>query len=87
MDIQKDNIDDRLKKIIIKNLKFKVPDNEIDETLNIIKAFGLDSLQLVKIIDGIEMEFDIRFSDLSIVNDAFSSYGSLKEYILNNMSD
>ena len=43
-------------------------DCEIDESSHLIADLGLDSLQLVEIVNDAEMEFDIQISDDELEN-------------------
>lgn len=75
------NLDESLKKIIIKNLRSKVPEDAIDETVNIFKIFGLDSLQTVKIIADIETEFNISIGNEPDLLSIMARFGKLRDYI------
>jgi acyl carrier protein len=80
------NIECRLKKIILKNLRFKVKDGDIEDGMNIVKTFRIDSLQLARIFIDIEGEFQIKFDDPGEIVKILSTFGSLKEYILRKLS-
>jgi acyl carrier protein len=77
-------IDAKLKKIIIKNLSMSISESDIEDDANIVKVFGLDSLQLVKIVTEIEEELGATFSDEDTMYEAFSSYRKLLDYIVKN---
>lgn len=76
-------IDDILRKIIIKNLRLRVQESDIEENTNIIKTFSIDSLQLVKIISDIEAKFGLEFLSDDEVLDAFRSFKNLKAFVEN----
>ncbi|MCX7923154.1 MAG: phosphopantetheine-binding protein [Clostridia bacterium] len=80
------NIDEKLKKIIIKNLKMSVPQEDITDDVNIIKLFALDSLQVVKIMVDIEIEFDIKFENEGEILDVLVNYKKLKDYIVDKIA-
>jgi acyl carrier protein len=79
--------DNKLKDIIIKNLRHKINPESITEDINIVENFRIDSLQLTKILVDIESEFGIKFDDPSEIINILSSLKKLKEVIQVKLSE
>lgn len=83
-EILNNNTINSLRDIIKKNLdeELFIPISEIkdDDDLFVI---GIDSLNIIKIIIAIEVEFGIEFDDLDLKPENIGSLKSLENYILN----
>jgi acyl carrier protein len=77
------NVDTRLKNIIINNSKKVIDLSEICTNTNIVDAFGFDSMLLIQMIVDIESEFGIIIEDEDMEMDKLSSYGFLYNLINN----
>ena len=74
------NTKERAKGIIMKTL----PDVDVDAVMGDSDDLGqleLNSLSFIKIIVGMEMEFNIEFEDESLDFSKFTSLGDLCEYV------
>ncbi|MDP4180726.1 MAG: phosphopantetheine-binding protein [Bacillota bacterium] len=74
-------IDERLKKVIAKNIRIGISADEITDESNLIEDFVFDSIQVIKLIGDIETEFDIFVDDEAMVIDKFTRYGALRDYV------
>lgn len=73
--------EEKLKRIILQYVKMVNEEKFIfSDDLSFEEALGLDSLEMVEIIVGIEEQFQIEFNYEYLV-DALHDYGSLKKYV------
>jgi len=79
-------IEVRLKKVIVKNSRKEILDNEIADNSSLTADFGVDSLQMIEMIVDIESEFDITIDDEDTEMDVLTKYGPLKELIIKKIS-
>ena len=49
------------------------------------KGIGLDSVETLSLVAGIEKEFDIQIDDDDLTVDLFKNLGTLVEYVLEKM--
>lgn len=58
-----DRIEDRLKAMIVERLMLNVPAEEIGDEDDLIKKLGVESVQLMEIVIGLEEVFGIQLGD------------------------
>ena len=56
--------------------------SELDEDSHLMDDFGLDSLELIEVIMGLEVEFDVEISDEDA--ERIVTFGDVVTYILAN---
>jgi len=76
------DIDARLKSIIIKNAKAEITNEDINDNSDFIGDFGYDSISIMQIIIDVEKEFSMQFDDNDLHLANLGNYGRLKSYIL-----
>lgn len=76
------NIDQKLKSIIIQNSRKVISESDIDDNSNLTTDFGFDSVNVVQMIVDLETEFDISMDDEDIDLDVLTKYKPLKGLIL-----
>ena len=75
-----------LKKIIAEDLDVNLSIDEIDETQPLLeKGLALDSIVVVELINQIEDNFDIEFSDSDLRVETFKNLISLADLIQSKM--
>lgn len=75
------SIEDKIKQIIRANIDRDVTDADIDFSRPIKDIAFFDSLTVLNILVAIEKEFNISF-DLKDIDDVFTSFNSVKDYII-----
>lgn len=83
--MDKNTVDNMLKNLILRNARTGIKSVEINNGTNIIDEFVFDSIQMIKLIAGIESEFDITIDSEYLLMDKFSKYGSIRDYILDKV--
>ena len=80
------DIDARLKNIIIKNAKAEISYEDINENSDFIDDFGFDSISVMQLVISTEKEFSIMFEDDDLSMRTLGTYVRLKDYILGVLS-
>jgi len=78
----RDTVTEQVKIIVTEALHAQKMANQITED-TFLGNLGLDSLNIVDILLGIETEFDIAFDDEELDLSALETLGSLVEFVLN----
>lgn len=74
---------DRVKKLIVTRLKLEVDPASIDSQAPIFGAgLGLDSIDALELVLGIEQEFGVRIDDEEIGSSALASVEALSEFLV-----
>ena len=73
----------RVKKLIIERLQLEgVTPNDIDAAAPLFgDGLGLDSIDALELVIGIEKEFGVRIQDEDVGNRAFASVNALVEFL------
>lgn len=81
-------IEGKIKRIMISELEIKPSVlAACDSTTALLgKGVGLDSIETLSLVAGIEKEFDIQIDDHDLTVDLFKSLGTLVEYVLEKIS-
>jgi len=76
----------RLKKLIIERLKISKAPEEIDDTAPLFgEGLGLDSIDALELVVGLEQEFGVQVPDEAVGREAFASIDALALFVSNNM--
>ena len=78
-----DQLKHQLKELLIERLKFEdmTPDDIGDEDPLFEGGLGLDSIDALELVVGVEKEFGVPIDDEEVGNQAFSSVNALAAYI------
>lgn len=76
-----EQIEMRLKQIIMKYSKLRIRPEDITNKSVIINDFGYDSVSTIKLVIDIENEFGIVFEDEDMDMGKLGRYASLKEVV------
>ncbi len=78
-------VKDRLKKLIIQRLKLQMDPNSIDDDAPLFgEGLGLDSIDALELVVGLEQEFGVQVPDEAVGREAFASINALAEFVLKN---
>lgn len=84
--MEKDTLVDELKVLIIKNLKLQdIAPADIDTAAPLFGGgLGLDSIDALELVVGLEKTYGIRIPDEDVGKEAFASVNALADYVLRN---
>lgn len=78
-------VKDRLKKLIIQRLKLQMEPEAIDDDAALFgEGLGLDSIDALELVVGLEQEFGVQVPDEAVGREAFASINALAEFVLKN---
>ncbi|MBA4386558.1 MAG: hypothetical protein C0404_01175 [Verrucomicrobia bacterium] len=75
------SIEQRIKKVLTREAMVERKSQDIDNKAKLIDELGLDSVQIVELIAGIEDEFGITVEDDELNLELFESVESLAHFI------
>jgi len=84
--VEKDALVEELKALIIKNLKLEdIAPSDIDAAAPLFGGgLGLDSIDALELVVGLEKTYGIRIPDEDVGKEAFASVNALADYVLKN---
>lgn len=74
-------IEDRIKMVLTREAMVHKKPEEISNVASLIGNMGLDSIQIVELITGLEDEFDISMEDEELSLELFENVNSLAKFI------
>jgi len=75
----------KLKNMIVERLKLQVSPDEIDDTAPLFgEGLGLDSIDALELVVGLEQEFGVQVPDEAVGREAFASIDALCDFITKN---
>lgn len=74
-------IEDRIKKILAREVMVRLKPEEIDSTASLIDDIGLDSIQVLELIVALEDEFGITLEDEDLSLELFKNVNSVAAYV------
>ncbi len=78
-------VKERLKKLIIQRLKLQMEPDGIDDNAPLFgEGLGLDSIDALELVVGLEQEFGVQVPDEAVGREAFASVNALAEFVLKN---
>ncbi len=80
------NVNEDLKKIIIRNSTIALAENDIQDDTDLISDLGFDSVKLIQLVVDIENKFGFEFQDEDLSFEILSKYSDLQEYIEKRIS-
>ncbi len=74
---------ERIKRLIVDRLKLEVEPASIDSSQPLFgEGLGLDSIDALELVLGIEQEFGVKIEDQEVGSQALSSVDSLADFVL-----
>ncbi len=75
-------LEDRLKRLIVDRLKLEVDPASIDSAQPLFgEGLGLDSIDALELVLGVEQEFGVKIEDQEMGSRALSSVAALAEFV------
>lgn len=73
---------DRLKRLLVERLKLETDPNEIgDQDPLFGEGLGLDSIDALELVLGLEQEFGVKIEDEEVGGEALASIDALAEFV------
>ena len=84
-EVEISEIKERLKKLLVDRLKLQVDPASIDESAALFgEGLGLDSIDALELVVGLEQEFGVQVPDEAVGREAFASINALAEFVAKN---
>lgn len=81
-DTMSGSLKDKVKDLIIRRLKLEMPPSEIEDEAPLFGGgLGLDSIDALELVVGLEKEFGIKIEDEEVGREAFASVNALVGFI------
>ena len=78
-------VKERLKRLIVERLKLQVDPGAIDEDAPLFgEGLGLDSIDALELVVGLEQEFGVQVPDEAVGKEAFASINALAAFVMKN---
>ena len=78
-----ESIEQRLKRMIVDRLFLNISPEEIEDNKSLINDYGVDSLNLLELVVGLEEEFGIVMEDDEFQVANFESVAALSKFVKN----
>jgi len=80
-----DTVKPKLKAMIVNRLKLQVNPDEIDDDAPLFgEGLGLDSIDALELVVGLEQEFGVQVPDEAVGREAFGSINALADFVIKN---
>lgn len=77
-----EDLQSKIKELIVKRLKLEIKPEEIDSSAPLFgTGLGLDSIDALELVVGLEQEFGIKVKDEEVGKEIFTSVNTLAEYV------
>lgn len=77
-----EDLQSKIKELIVKRLKLEIKPEEIDSVAPLFgTGLGLDSIDALELVVGLEQEFGIKVKDEEVGKEIFTSVNTLVEYV------
>jgi acyl carrier protein len=84
-EVAKAEVKDRLKKLLVERLKLQVDQDAIDDDAPLFgEGLGLDSIDALELVVGLEQEFGVQVPDEAVGREAFASINALADFVVRN---
>lgn len=81
-------LENKIKELIVKRLKLEIKPEEIDNSAPLFgTGLGLDSIDALELVVGLEQEFGIKVKDEEVGKEIFASVNTLAEYVKNKKGE
>jgi acyl carrier protein len=82
-------VEEKLKALLVQDLGVPVEKaSRVDSTTPLLgRGLGIDSMETLTLVAGIEREFGIQIEDRALSAELFSTLGTLSEFVLSRIQD
>ncbi len=78
----RNELETRVRALIVRRLKLEIPPDEIQIEAPLFgEGLGLDSIDALELVVGLEQEFSIEIPDADVGKKVFASVRSIAEYV------
>lgn len=82
MSASESNLENRVRSLLIRRLKLEIAPEEIDLEAPLFgEGLGLDSIDALELVVGLEQEFAIQIPDADVGKKVFASIRSIADYV------
>ncbi len=76
------SLKDKIKNLLVERLNLDIPASEIGDSMALFgEGLGLDSIDALELVLGIEQEFNVKIEDEEVGAEALASVDSLASFI------
>lgn len=76
-----ERIEDQLKELIVERLFLKIEPQDIGDEDNLMEDHGIDSVQVLEIVVGLEEEYGVSFEDEDFDIEVFQTVKSISDFV------
>ena len=76
-----ERIEDQLKELIVERLFLKIEPGDIGDEDNLMEAHGIDSVQVLEIVVGLEEDYGVSFEDEDFDIEIFQTVKSIAAFV------
>jgi len=76
-----ERIEDQLKNLIVERLFLKIEPQDIGDEDNLMEDHGIDSVQVLEIVVGLEEEYGVSFEDEDFDIEVFQTVKSIAGFV------
>jgi acyl carrier protein len=82
-----ERLEERLKRMIVDRLFLRLAPDDIAEDKSLVDDYGVDSVQLLELVVGLEEEFGLVIDDDEFKVDNFRSVANLAAYVRGKLGE
>lgn len=76
-----EQVEEQIKEMIVERCFLSIAPDEIGDEDSLMESVGLDSVQILEVVVGLEEVFGITFEDADFDIENFRSVGSIARYV------
>jgi len=76
-----ERIEDQLKELIVERLFLKIEPGDIGDEDNLMEEHGIDSVQVLEIVVGLEEDYGVSFEDEDFDIEIFQTVKSIADFV------
>jgi len=76
-----DSVESQIKRMIVERCFLSIAPEQIGDADDLIEAVGLDSVQVLEVVVGLEETFGLTFEDAEFDIENFRNVGSIARYV------
>ena len=76
-----EDLEKRIKEMIVERCFLTISPDEIETDASLMEAVGLDSVQILEVVVGLEETFGVTFEDADFDIENFSTVSAIAKYV------